>query len=133
MFSSRLTKKERGAILKQLSEHESIAHHTAEDERDYDIAWHRLSRDHFLRLRQDLNHITNWCINDLLLPDAYGEDERRMTEYFSWYDSFEVREIKSRISEAKQSLEWLSDLIEDTEKERLKGAVSFADYKRSRK
>ena len=72
-------------------------------------AWEQLAQDHFERLTDDLKHFTNAC---------YGDTRLETGDYMARYHMIDLEDMKNYIREARDGLDYLTDIIRDEQVKR---------------
>lgn len=111
---ARLTKKEKALIIKEIREREKNKIVSISDpvDRELQIGWNQLRRDHLCRLESDLRHVADIHIKDILRGDALGEEYPSTAEIFTHYQQHELQSIARDITEAEAGLSYLKRLID---------------------
>lgn len=77
-------------------------------------AWGELTRDHFAKLRLDLDHIGKYPIIDALEADCIdGETLFNTKCYFKRYSDWEIKRIISELQAAKRGIAYIERLAKE--------------------
>lgn len=111
-IGARLNKAEQEQKIREIIAFQNRERHSPQEIKQNEYNWQDLARDHYTRLRLDLEHIGRLQILDALQGDTLDGGSISMREYIQHYDDYEISRLIYEIRSAQQSLVWLDSIID---------------------